>query len=150
MQRLTRNRLLSSMAADSLLDLSRLQLNLGFRTRFVLEGCSKIESYFPITNNVKEINSFHVLKEQLIYLLTLYPVYQVCQTRGLLGAHIVCWQSCRELHDAFDLKIITSPGNGLCNVARSMVDLQKKVITSPVSPNHHPSSEIEFCGTKWS
>ena len=25
--------------------------------------CSKTESYFPITNNVKEINSFHVPKE---------------------------------------------------------------------------------------
>ena len=25
--------------------------------------CSKTESYFPITNNVKEINSFHAPKE---------------------------------------------------------------------------------------
>ena len=25
--------------------------------------CSKTESYFPITNNVKEINLFHVSKE---------------------------------------------------------------------------------------
>ena len=37
--------------------------------------CSKTESYFPITNNGKEINSFHVPKEQLICLLTLYSVY---------------------------------------------------------------------------
>ena len=37
--------------------------------------CSKTESYFPITNNVKEINLFHVPKEQLICLLTLYSVY---------------------------------------------------------------------------
>ena len=37
----------------------------------------------------------------------------------------------------FDLEITTSPGNGLYNVARSEVDLKKKVITSPY---HRPSS----------
>ena len=44
----------------------------------------------------------------------------------------------------FDLEIITSPGNDLCNVARSEVDLQKKkeITTFPASPHHCPSSGI--------
>ena len=33
----------------------------------------------------------------------------------------------------YGLEITTSPANGLCNVACSEVDLQKKVITSPAS-----------------
>ena len=36
---------------------------IGFRTRFVLEDCMKTESYFPITNNVNEIKSFHAPKK---------------------------------------------------------------------------------------
>ena len=40
----------------------------------------------------------------------------------------------------FDLEITTSPGNGIYNVAQSEVDLKKKVITSPASPYHRPSS----------
>ena len=39
------------------------------------------------------------------------------------GGHIVCWQSCRGPHNVFNLEITTSPGNGLCNVTRSEVDL---------------------------
>ena len=42
------------------------------------------------------------------------------------GGHIACWQLCRGPHDVFDLEIPTSSGNGLCNVARSEVDLQKR------------------------
>ena len=64
--------------------------NLGFRTRFVLEGCSKTESYFP---KIKEINSFHAPKEKLIYLLTLYPIYRISTyTKTIysksLGSHV--------------------------------------------------------------
>ena len=39
----------------------------------------------------------------------------------------------------FDLEITTSPGNGLCNIARREVDLQKKAISSP---HNRPSSGI--------
>ena len=42
----------------------------------------------------------------------------------------------------FDLEITTSPGNDLCNVARSKADPKKKVITSPASSHHRPSSGI--------
>ena len=44
----------------------------------------------------------------------------------------------------FDSEITTSPGSGLCNVARSEEDLQrkKKVITSAASPHHLSSSGI--------
>ena len=59
------------------------------------------------------------------------------------GGHIACWQSCRGPQDVFDLEITTSPGNDLCNVAQSEVDLnKKKVITSAAFPNHRPSSGI--------
>ena len=49
----------------------------------------------------------------------------------------------------FDLEIITSPGNGLCNVARSVVDLQKKShylnsISTPSPFFRHRYSETEF------
>ena len=46
---------------------------------------------------------------------------QGCQTHGLLGATL------HGPHDAFDLEITTSTDNRLCNVARSEIDLQKKV-----------------------
>ena len=65
--------------------------------------------------------------------------------------HIAWWQSCRGPHDVFDLEIIACPGSCLCNVKelglyrdyklkRSI--FKKQVITSPVSPHHHPSSGI--------
>ena len=55
--------------------------------------------------------------------------------------HIACWQSCRWPHDVFNLEITTFSGNDLCNVTQSEVDLhKKKVITSPESPHHRPSS----------
>ena len=41
----------------------KIQSNLGLRTQFVPESCSKTESYFPTINNVKKINSFHAPKE---------------------------------------------------------------------------------------
>ena len=40
-----------------------LKANLGLRTQFVLQSCSKTKSYFPIINNVKKINLFHISKE---------------------------------------------------------------------------------------
>ena len=40
----------------------------------------------------------------------------------------------------FDLESTTSPANGLYNVARSGSISKKKVITSPASPHHCPSS----------
>ena len=52
------------------------------------------------------------------------------------GGHIACWQSCCGQHDVFDLEIITSPGNYLCNVARSEVDLQKKKRSLPLQHLH--------------
>ena len=60
---------------------------------------------------------------------------QGCQTRGLLGIHIVCWKPCRGPHEIFNLEITAPPGNDLGNVARSEVDLQKKKVgASQVSP----------------
>ena len=35
------------------------------------------------------------------YLLLSHLVWQGCQTRGLSGGHIACWQSCRGPHDVF-------------------------------------------------
>ena len=70
---------------------------------------------------------------------------QGCQTRGLLGAALHVGNRAESRMMFFDLEITTSPGNGLCNVARSEVDLQKqkkKVITSPATPNHRSSSDI--------
>ena len=55
---------------------------------------------------------------------------------GFLGPHCIYEQSCRGPHDVLDLEITTSPGNDLCNVARSKIDLRKKkVITFPASVN---------------
>ena len=65
---------------------------------------------------------------------------QECESRGLLGAtlHVGNRAKCRMMF--FNLEITTSPGNGLYNVAHSEIDLKKKVITSPASPYHRPSS----------
>ena len=60
------------------------------------------------------------------FALNNYDVMQGCQTRGPLGTtlHFGNRAECRVMF--FDLVITTSPGNGLCNVAQSEVDLQKK------------------------
>ena len=60
------------------------------------------------------------------------------------GGHIASWQLCRRSHNVFNLEITTSLGNGLGNVAAA-----RPVITSPAFLHDRPSSEIEFCGTKW-
>ena len=68
---------------------------------------------------------------------------QGCQTRGLLGATLHVDSRVEDRMMFFDLEITTFPGNGLCNVARSKVDLQKKkIFSSPASSHHLPSSGI--------
>ena len=60
-------------------------------------------------------------------LITLrYGPCQGCQTRGLLGATLHVGNRAEGRMMFFDLEITTCPGNGLCNVARSKVDLKKK------------------------
>ena len=69
-------------------------------------------------------------------------VSQGCQTRGLLGATLHVGSHAEGHIMFFDLEITTFPGSGLCNVACSEVDLQKKFITSRASPHYHLSSGI--------
>ena len=69
-------------------------------------------------------------------------VEQECQTCRLLGAILHVGNRAEGCIMFFNLDITTSPGNGLCNVACSKVNLKKKVITSPASPHHHLSSGI--------
>ena len=51
---------------------------------------------------------------------------QGCQTRGLLGAILLVGNRAEGRMMFFDLEITTSPGNDLCNVAHSEIDLKKK------------------------
>ena len=69
---------------------------------------------------------FPLIKFKAQQLPVLNHLKQGCQTRGLLGPHCIHEQLCRGPHEVFDLEITTSPGNDLCSVARSEVDLQKK------------------------
>ena len=57
-----------------------------------------------------------------------YIIDQGCQTRELLGAILHVGNRAEGRMMFFDLEIFASSGNGLCNVARRVVDLQKKVI----------------------
>ena len=66
---------------------------------------------------------------------------QGCHTHGFLGAILHVGSRAEGRMMFFDLEITTSPGNDLCNVAPSEVDLRKKekLLTSPASPHHRSS-----------
>ena len=57
-----------------------------------------------------------------------YIIDQGCQTRELLGTILHVGNRVEDRMMFFDLEIFASSGNGFCNVARRVIDLQKKVI----------------------